>query len=598
MTDIAAMPGALALELNRLCMGKSLPKKPAAVESFAKGERNTALTREAGRLHRARLEPAALEAALQAINKQRCSPPLDAKEVAGIARSVSSYDNGPPLHTAEWPEPLAIKSDLPDAPEFVASELLPRALAEFVQDEADRMPCSPDYVAAALLVMLGSVIGARVGLKPKRKDDWIVTPNLYGGVVGDPSSRKTPALATVKRSLDGLEAKRAEAHNEALKLYAAQMAAFEAQQTALKGSMKSAAKGSGSESVMEQAVAAMSQLLPPEEPRKRRFVVNDSTVEALISILTHNPTGILVFRDELMGLLHSFERDGHEGDRALYLEGANGTGSFSSHRVGRGNEYIANLCLSVFGGVQPELLERYLSVLNNSLSNDGLIQRFQVLVYPEPVAWEWRDRYPVEGAREAVRDLFDDLADMEPLQRGALPANDFVRLPYFHFDDEAQAVFIEWSNELHNERIVNEPDPMLQQHLAKFEKLFGAVALILHLSEYRKGPIRIDSALRAALWCQYLEGHARRIYGLVETAKVKTAAMVGRRLADDKLKDGFTARDLADMGWSGIKTTADAMPVLAVLIDKGWLQSHVQDNQIGRPTTRYWINPRIRKEST
>ena len=49
------------------------------------------------------------------------------------------------------------------------------------------MPCSPDYVAAALIVGLGSVIGARCAIKPKRRDDWIVTPNLFGGVVGDPS---------------------------------------------------------------------------------------------------------------------------------------------------------------------------------------------------------------------------------------------------------------------------------------------------------------------------------------------------------------------------------------------------------------------------
>jgi hypothetical protein len=38
------------------------------------------------------------------------------------------------------------------------------------------------------------VIGARCAIKPKRRDDWIVTPNLFGGVVGDPSSKKTPAI--------------------------------------------------------------------------------------------------------------------------------------------------------------------------------------------------------------------------------------------------------------------------------------------------------------------------------------------------------------------------------------------------------------------
>ena len=85
-------------------------------------------------------------------------------------------------------------------------------------DEADRMPCSPDYVAAALIVGLGSVIGARCAIKPKRRDDWIVTPNLFGGVVGDPSSKKTPAIGAPLRFLDRLEAKEAEKHAEAMKV--------------------------------------------------------------------------------------------------------------------------------------------------------------------------------------------------------------------------------------------------------------------------------------------------------------------------------------------------------------------------------------------
>ena len=114
---------------------------------------------------------------------------------------------------AQWPTPLEIKTELPPAPAFNAKELLPDTLANFVLDEADRMPCAPDYIAAALVVCLGSVIGARCGLKPKRRDDWVVIPNLFGGVVGDPSTKKSPALGTVTRFLDILESKEAD-HTE------------------------------------------------------------------------------------------------------------------------------------------------------------------------------------------------------------------------------------------------------------------------------------------------------------------------------------------------------------------------------------------------
>jgi len=158
------------------------------------------------------------------------------------------------------------------------------------------------------------------------------------------------------------------------------------------------------------AIADMQAIEAPEEPHHRRFKSNDSTVEKLGDMLVNNPQGMLVFRDELVGLLASWEKEGREGDRAFYLEGWNGTSSFNIDRIARGSLHIKNLCLSVFGGIQPELLERYLATMASSLDNDGRIQRFQVLVFPESVKWEWRDRYPVKGAREAVRDLFDRLA--------------------------------------------------------------------------------------------------------------------------------------------------------------------------------------------
>ncbi len=512
---------------------------------------------------------------------------------AGGSESVLADALGP-----VWPEPREIKADLPPAPAFDAAVLLPPTLAAFVLDEADRMPVSPDYIAAPLMVSIGSVIGARCAIKPKRRDDWIVTPNLFGGVVGDPSVKKTPAVNKVLRYLDRLEATEDVKHAEALKVHVAETAAFEARQAALRAAMKKAAtagKGKGDGLQMDAAVNGMQELRAPEAPHKRRFKSNDATIEKLGDMLTGNPAGLLVFRDELVGLLSSWEKEGREADRAFYLEGWNGTSSFNIDRIGRGSLYVSTMCLSVFGGIQPELLARYLATMTTALDNDGRIQRFQVLVYPEPAPWEWRDRSPVRGVREAVRDLFDRLAVFDPVQDGAAPADDFVKLPHFHFDDEAQEEFILWSGELHQHRIVNEQNPLLRQHLAKFEKLFCALALILHLAEGSIGAVRLPSAMRAAAWCEYLERHARRIYALVEAAKVGTACMLGRRLAEGKLEDGFTARDVVRKGWAGIGATMQAETALAILEEHGWIQSADIDDQPGRPTTRYYINPRIRK---
>lgn len=500
-----------------------------------------------------------------------------------------------PKAVREWPGPQGIKADLPAPPAFEADILLPSVLADFVLDEADRMCAAPDYVAAALIVALGSVIGARCALKPKRRDDWIITANLFGAIVGEPSAKKSPAASAAMKFLDTLEAREQELLTHRLKTHEAELAAYEAHDAAIRAAMKKAASGKGDSDKMTAAVADLERLEKPEPPRPRRFKSNDSTVEKLGDILSHNPSGLLVFRDELMGLLSSWEREGREGDKAFYLEAWNGTGSFSVDRIGRGSQYIPTLCLSVFGGIQPDLLERYLAQITEGLDNDGRIQRFQVMVFPDQPAWEWRDRYPVKGAREAVRDLFMRLADFDPVQDGAAPANDFVKLPHFSFDDDGQEIFIQWATDLNCVRLPGEQNPMMRQHLAKFEKLFCSVALILHLSEGQIGPVSKTNALRAAAWCAYLEGHARRIYALVETARVSTAAMLSRRIASGKLSNGFTARDVVRKGWRGIKNTADAEAALAILEDRGWIVGmELPDPQGGRPTTKFYINPRAR----
>jgi hypothetical protein len=495
---------------------------------------------------------------------------------------------------ALWPEPREIKTELPPPPAFDATAMLPKALADFVLDEANRMPCAPDYVAAALVVYAGSVIGTKCSVKPKRLDDWIVTPNLYGGVVGDPSAKKTPAINTAMRFLERLEKKADDLAANSTKVFEAEKAAFEAHEAAVKAEMKKAASG-GKSDKMEAAKADLQGLRAPQPPYSRRFKTNDATAEKIGDLLAHNPYGLLVFRDELVGLLASWDRDGHEGDRALYLEAWNGTGSSNIDRIARGSMYIECVCLSVFGAIQPDRLERYLGRTAHSLDNDGAFQRFQVMVYPDEVPWEWCDRAPVKGAREAVRDLFDRLSTFDPEQDGAHCADEFVKLPYFYFDDAAQKLFIEWSTQLHRELIPAEQNPLMKQHLGKYEKLFCALALILHLAEGHIGSIGLDSAIRAASWCEYLAGHARRIYALVEAAKVNTARTLGRRIAEGKLEDRFTARDVSKKGWTDIRTTSDAEGALAILEEFGWVKSVDVNDQTGRPTTRYLINPRIRR---
>ena len=501
-----------------------------------------------------------------------------------------------------WPEPRPIRATLHPVPPFDPVALLPDALRDWIMDEAERMPCAPDFVAAAAIVALGATIGARCAIKPKARDSWLVVPNLWGGIVALPSAKKSPAIGAAMAPVDRLSAQAQEAHREELEAFETDRVVSEAKRDAIKDAIKAEAKKPDGNVEAEADRLRQHKSDAPQPPTLRRYRTNDATVEKLGELLRDNPAGLLVLRDELVGLLASWDREGREGDRSFFLEAWNGTGSFDTDRIGRGSILIPNLCVSVFGGIQPDKLTEYLEQAAHALGNDGTLQRFQLLVYPDTQPWEWRDRVPNKQARDAAFRLYEVLADFDPVAWGAIPADEGSRFPHFRFDDGAQQVFIEWLHELQRERIPSEladGHPLIAQHLAKYEKLFAALALVLHLADCaangRRGPVTEATAIRAAAWCEYLEAHARRCYGLLADEGLRAAQALATRIERGVLADGFTARDVRRNGWRSLASDTAVRAALDWLEDEGWLRSESFGGTgpgTGRRTDRYWINPK------
>ena len=255
-------------------------------------------------------------------------------------------------------------------------------------------------------------------------------------------------------------AKALEAHAAALADYETAQVVFEAQKDAIEGRIKEAAK---KPSKGDPATIAMELRTHGEQaPRPRHCAATRPMTARWRSWASYCAKTRRVSWSSGMnwsGLIATWEREGREGERAFFLEGWNGNQSFDTDRIGRGHISIPNLCVSIFGGIQPDKLTVYLEQAVHALANDGMLQRFQVLVYPDPRRWEWRDRAPDKAARDVAFAVFEKLADFDPVAWGAAPADDFAKFPYFCFDDEAQAVFIEWSADMHQARIPNEDEP-------------------------------------------------------------------------------------------------------------------------------------------
>jgi Protein of unknown function (DUF3987) len=134
----------------------------------------------------------------------------------------------------------------------------------------------------------------------------------------------------------------------------------------------------------------------------------------------------------------------------------------------------------------------------------------------------------------------------------------FAKFPRFRFSDETQAVFIEWSEDMRCGGIPNDDEPIIRQHLTKFDKLFPALALILHLVDYAAhgacGPVAKEAALHAAAWCEYLEAQARRCYGLLKDDGFRAAQALAAELDRGALEDGFMLREVRRNQWRSLTT--------------------------------------------
>ena len=523
-----------------------------------------------------------------------------------------------PHELIELPDPLPIKQSLAPVMPFSA-DLLPHALREFVMDESDRMPCPPDFVAVSILTTLGSTIGASCGIKPKQKDDgWIIVPNQWGGIVAPPTSLKTPAMEAGIKPLNKLVEEAIKKHESELKTHKRDELAYQARVEGLHADLKSASKTTARKKAEHTANEFVDLIMEAEDnapppPVMRRYYTNDATIEKLGELERDNPNGILLMRDELMGWLAGLEKEGKQEDRAFYLEGFNGTGSKVVDRIMRGSTFIKNHCLSVLGGIQPDKLIAYFEQQISGLGNDGLLQRFQLLVYPDAMTWGYRDRYQNKDALNAILELFKKLSESDFLEFGAYPIDEYNKRPYFRFTLDAQAFFIEWLKKLNTEIIANEENTLIQQHLGKYARLMPSLALIFHLVDCvthdTQGQVSLESAKQAAYWCEYLETHARRVYGLFDGMGMRPAVALSQKLkvclnptaktdktSEDWLKDGFVFRDIRRKQWQHLKDDISIKKALTVLLDNHWIYpvSVKSASNGGRPTTRYYISQKLK----
>ena len=495
-----------------------------------------------------------------------------------LAHDIPARYPNTPQKDEVWPEPEKLGEELPPVPPFDAG-LLPLALRPMVEDVSDRMQTPPDFAAVVAVATLAGLCGRRALMQPKEHDSsWLVVPNLWGGIVAGPGMMKSPVVTTVTTPARALEADWRADYAEALREYEAAQERASLDNAVWAESYKRAAKKQETLPTKPQAEVA--------KPSQRRLIAVDATFESLHQLLAENPAGVLVLRDELSGWLASLERQGRESERAFYLECWSGDTGFTIDRIGRGSIHVEHCCVSLFGGIQPARLRAYLAdALRDGPSNDGLIQRFQLLVWPDiKQGWAYRDRTPNAGAMKAAESVCRRIAEMD--------ADTPLR---FRFASDAQALFVEWLSDLETRLRADDISPFMQAHLAKYRKLMPALALLFSIADNSLEAVGLHHAQQAADWCEYLAHHARRVYASRISPERLAAISLAQKLAKGWKREAgaFTARDVYRNEWTGLRTPDEVRAAVRVLEDAGWVRPRKLESDAGRPSEAYTINPKI-----
>tara|TARA_R110002073_G_C9499211_1_gene581912 strand:- start:3512 stop:5986 length:2475 start_codon:yes stop_codon:yes gene_type:complete len=396
-------------------------------------------------------------------------------------------------------------------------DLLPGRLRPWIIDKCETRGVPVEFMAISSLVGMASLIGRHAVINIRQHADVPMVPNLWGFLIADSGTRKTggcgDGIAPIRKMQSKKNAK-----------YEAELVDYEREKEIFEILKKKAAKqlidnnqSFGTDGAKAQYRGDLKDQ-EPVKPIRRTYVDNDSNTPTVVKMASESPSGFLSYHDELPTLLALMDKKDQPELRTIYMKGWNGDESHSSNRMGRGFTHVDGLCLSVYGGIQPDIANEWVrSEITQSHKRDGFMARWQAMIYPDPIKVRPLDKAPDMAAQLQAESLFEEIDRMPLGEDGGFGA-------ILRFDSEAQKLFNQWERD--NDDMIHELQGYLKTHRSKYISFMASLALILHIGDgfTTSTPVGVPAFKRAAKLVEYFWSHAKRIYAAAaENAGVSDA---------------------------------------------------------------------------
>jgi len=179
-------------------------------------------------------------------------------------------------------EPLELFGDVSIMPEpELMPGMLPKVIADFASDEAERLGVNMAMVALPALAACASALHDGIKIQPRINDTrWQESARLWVAAVAPPGGKKTPAIRAATAPLREIEARWQREDGVALAKYED---AQECHKAAFKGRLETI-KDLGADLAGNSPRSDVPP--PPVKPAKRRLTVGDTTMEGLAHVLS------------------------------------------------------------------------------------------------------------------------------------------------------------------------------------------------------------------------------------------------------------------------------------------------------------------------
>lgn len=234
----------------------------------------------------------------------------------------------------------AIDSEMHTIGNSFPLEVFPDPIQKLIHSAKNTNGFDKDYFSAGILSVCASAIGNSVHL---HNGSYKSKPILWLSIIGSRGTGKTHPLSFAKYPIEQKD-------NQTFIEYQSLMQEYEQKEKDTRG----------------------------KRPNYAKFILKDFTPEKLAESLQHNEKGILIFQDELMRWINSFDQYKKGGDQQMYLDLFNGN-ELTVDRVTKEPIRIPQTNVNILGGMQPEIVKQLAS---NNRGEDGFLDRF-LFVYPE-----------------------------------------------------------------------------------------------------------------------------------------------------------------------------------------------------------------------